>query len=141
MKKVKLSEESYKKLVNEISYGTVDRAYSRANDLFWDVRTSFDDFYNALQDAIYNTKYNSEEGEETNNPYLEKIMKLSEPIYDILIRKGNQQDNFFDSTSGSIDHNKFYMSDDAEENNIDDMDLDYLQKKYPKDNSNMRFNG
>ena len=38
MKTVKLSEESYNKLkdrlINEISYGMVDRAYDRANDLF-----------------------------------------------------------------------------------------------------------
>ena len=58
MKTIKLSEESYNKLknklINEISYGTVDHAYNRANDLFWEVRSTFEDFYSALDDAMFN---------------------------------------------------------------------------------------
>ena len=49
MKTVKLSEESYNKLkdrlINEISYGTVDHAYDRANDLFWEIVGEFFVFY------------------------------------------------------------------------------------------------
>jgi hypothetical protein len=63
MKTVKLSEESYNKLknrlINEISYGTVDHAYDRANDLFWEVRSTFEDFYSALDEAMFKAKYDS----------------------------------------------------------------------------------
>lgn len=138
MKTVKLSEESYNKLknrlVNEISYGTVDRAYDRANDLFGDVKSQFEDFYNTLEDAIYKARYENHNkanyGE--SNPYLEKIKELAEPIYDILIKKKNQQDKFFDATTDGVNHRKFYDSPDGEENDIDDMDLNYLQKNFPK---------
>ena len=138
MKTVKLSEESYNKLknrlVNEISYGTVNRAYDRANDLFWGVKTAFEDFYNALEDAIYKARYenhnNANYGQ--SNPYLEKIKELAEPIYDILAKKTDQQDKFFDATTDGVDHRKFYDSPDGEENDIDDMDLNYLHKNFPK---------
>ena len=138
MKTVKLSEESYNKLknrlVNEISYGTVDRAYDRANDLFWDVKSQFEDFYNTLEDAIYKARYENHNkvnyGE--SNPYLEKIKELAEPIYDILKKKKNQQDKFFDATTDGVNRRKFYDSPDGEENDIDDMDLRYLQSNYPK---------
>jgi hypothetical protein len=43
-----------------------------------------------------------------------------------------QQDKFFDATTKSVDHNKFYNSNDDENNDIDDMDLRYLQNNYPK---------
>lgn len=136
MKTITLSEESYdklkKRLVNEISYGTVDHAYDRANDLFLEVRTSFEDFYSVLDDAILKTKYESREGEQTSNPYLEKVKRYADVIYDILAKKRDQQDKFFDATTRGVDHNKFYDSDDAENNDIDDMDLRYLQKNYPK---------
>ena len=67
MKTVKLSEESYNKLkdrlINEISYGTVDHAYDRANDLFWEVRSTFEDFYSALDDAMFKAKYDKAQKE------------------------------------------------------------------------------
>ncbi len=132
MKRINLREDSYHKLINEISYGTVDHAYDRANDIFWDVRSKFEDFYNSLNDAIYKVKYESEEGEQTNNPYLQKMLELSEPIYDILNKKYNQQNKFYDATTSKIDHDKFYDSLEGNENDIDDMDLTYLQKNYPK---------
>jgi hypothetical protein len=128
METVKLREESYNKLINEISYGMVDKAYDRSDDLFWDVRTSFEDFYAVLSDALFK----STEGNKDYNPYLLKIKELSEPIYDILSKKKNQQDKFFDATTNSVDHNKFYDSPEADENDIDDMDLRYLQQNYPK---------
>ncbi len=136
MKTVKLSEESYNKLknklINEISYGTVDHAYDRANDLFWEVRSTFENFYSALDDAMFNVKYDSRDGEQTINPYLEKIKGCADIIYDILNKKKEQQDKFFDATIGKVDHNKFFKSGEGQENNIDDMDLNYLQKKFPK---------
>ncbi len=136
MKTIKLSEESYNKLknklINEISYGTVDHAYNRANDLFWEVRSTFEDFYSALDDAMFNAKYDSRDGEQTRNPYLEKIKGCADIIYDILNKKRDQQDKFFDATTGKIDHDKFWKSEESQENDIDDMDLNYLQKKFPK---------
>lgn len=136
MKTIKLSEESYNKLknklINEISYGTVDHAYNRANDLFWEVRSTFEDFYSALDDAMFNAKYDSRDGEQTSNPYLEKIKGCADIIYDILNKKRDQQDKFFDATTGKIDHDKFWKSEESQENDIDDMDLNYLQKKFPK---------
>ena len=136
MKTIKLSEESYNKLknklINEISYGTVDHAYNRANDLFWEVRSTFEDFYSALDDAMFNAKYDSRDGEQTRNPYLEKIKGCADIIYDILNKKRDQQDKFFDATTSKIDHDKFWKSEESQENDIDDMDLNYLQKKFPK---------
>lgn len=136
MKTITLNEKSYnklkKRLVNEISYGTVDRAYDRSDDIFWEARSAFEDFYSALDDAIYKVKYESENGEQTSNPYLNKIKKCADVIDDIFRQKKLQQDKFFDATTKSVDHNKFYDSNDAENNDIDDMDLRYLQNNYPK---------
>ena len=136
MKTVKLSEESYNKLkdrlINEISYGTVDHAYDRSNGLFWEVRSTFEDFYSALDEAMFKAKYDSREGEQTSNPYLEKIKGFADIIYDMLNKKKEQQDKFFDVTTGKVDHNKFFKSDEGQENDIDDMDLNYLQKNFPK---------
>ena len=136
MKTVKLSEESYNKLkdrlINEISYGTVDHAYDRSNGLFWEVRSTFEDFYSALDEAMFKAKYDSREGEQTSNPYLEKIKGYADIIYDMLNKKKEQQDKFFDATTSKVDHNKFFKSDEGQENDIDDMDLNYLQKNFPK---------
>ena len=136
MKTVKLSEESYNKLknklVNEISYGTVDRAYGRYDDLFSDVRSTFEEFYSALDDAIFKAKYDSREGEQTSNPYLEKIKGCADIIYDMLNKKRDQQYKFFDATTGKVDHDKFWKSEEGQENDIDDMDLGHLQRNYPK---------
>ena len=136
MKTVKLSEESYNKLkdrlINEISYGTVDHAYDRSNGLFWEVRSTFEDFFSALDEAMFKAKYDSREGEQTSNPYLEKIKGFADIIYDMLNKKKEQQDKFFDATTSKVDHNKFFKSDESQENDIDDMDLNYLQKNFPK---------
>lgn len=136
MKTFILNEKSYnklkKRLVNEISYGTVDHAYNRSNDIFWEARSAFEDFYSALNDAIYKVKYESGNDEQTSNPYLNKIKKYADVIDDIFRQKKLQQDKFFDATTRGVDYNKFYDSDDAENNDIDDMDLRYLQNNYPK---------
>ena len=127
MKKIRISEASYnklkKKLVNEISYGTVDRAYDKSEALFGRLKSAFDDFYMELEDSLY---------EDGNNPYLNKIKGVSDIINDILTNKAKQQNEFFDATTGKVDHRKFYDSEDANENDIDDMDLKYLQSKYSK---------
>ena len=136
MKKVKLSEESYNKLkeslINEISYGTVDRAYRRSGDIFFNVQSAFEEFYNTLTDALYNVQYESGEDEQTSNPYLNQIREYADAIYDIFNKKMDQRDKFFDATTKKIDHDKFWKSEDGQENDIDDMDLNYLQKNFPK---------
>ena len=136
MKKITLKEESYnklkKRLVNEISYGTVDHAYNRSDDIFLDAKSAFEYFYGVLEDTIYKVKYESGDGEQTSNPYLEKVKRCADIIDDIFRQKKLQQDKFYDATTKNIDHNKFYDSDDAEKNDIGDMDLRYLQNNYPK---------
>jgi len=134
MKKVMMSESSYNKLkkrimerkfdnINEISYGTVDNAYDRSDEIFYDVRVNFEEFYNALNSALIDND---------SNPYLNKIKELAEPIYDMLTRKREQQENFFDATTRSVDNNKFYDSAEGQENDIEDMDLRHLQQNFPK---------
>jgi len=132
MKTITLNEKSYnklkKRLVSEISYGTVDRAYDRSEILFGDVMNCFQDFYTALSDALIQDRW---DGRREQNPYIVKIKELADQIYAILNKKSNQQSKFFDATTNGIDHKKFYDSDDAENNDIDDMDLRYLQNNYP----------
>ena len=127
MKKIRISETSYnklkEKLVNEISYGTVDRAFDKSEALFGRLKSAFDDFYMELEDSLY---------KDEENPYLQKIKGLSEIINDILTNKVRQQDEFFNATTGKVDHHKFYDSEDANDNDIEDMDLKYLQSKYSK---------
>ena len=81
---------------------------------------------------MFKAKYDSREGEQTSNPYLEKIKGCADIIYDMLNKKKEQQDKFFDATTSKVDHNKFFKSEEGQENDIDDMDLNYLQKKFPK---------
>ena len=127
MKKVKLSEESYSKLknklVNEISYGTVDNAYDKSSKIFGYVESSFDTFFEALKDALKDSK---------GNPYLSKINKFAKEIDAILRRKNAQRNEFFKATTLDVNPNNFYQSDDAENNDIGDMDLNYLRSKYPR---------
>lgn len=127
MKRIIINESSYEnvkdKLVNEISYGTVDNAERQSYNLFDEVFYSFDNFYSELSNALRNS------GEP--NPYLLKMKNYADEINKIVKRKKEQQDNFFKETS-KVDVNKFYNSQDAEENDIDDMDLNYLQQNYSK---------
>ena len=133
MKTITLNEKSYnklkKRLINEISYGTVDKANERSEILFGDVRDSFQNFYTALSNALIQDRW---DGRREQNPYIVKMKELADQIYAVLNKKSNQQSKFFDATTNDIDHNKFYDSDDAENNDIDDMDLRYLQNNYPK---------
>ena len=136
MKTITLNEKSYnklkKRLVSEISYGTVDHAYDRSDDIFWEARSAFEDFYIALDDAINKVKYESGNEEQTSNPYLNKIKKCADIIDDIFRQKKLQQDNFLDATQ-SFDREKFYNNEDNEDY-IEDTEMNYLRKKYPKDN-------
>jgi len=131
-KKVKLTEEGYNRLINEISYGKVDRAYERADDLFNNLRYAFDDFYTELRESIFKAEHDSAEGEQKQNPYLNKIKEYADIINDILIKKEKQQNRFFDETTGSVNHEDFYNGPDNGENGIDSMDLNYLQNNYPR---------
>ena len=79
MKKVKLSEESFNKLksklVNEVTVG----------DAFYDVRTSFEDFWAALNNSIIESREGEGyDGTPKYNPFLLKIKEYVEPVYDML---------------------------------------------------------
>lgn len=139
MKTVRLREESYNKLknklINEISYGTVGKASERANNLFHDLRTSFEDFISDLDNSIFKARY---DGETDTNPYLEKIKELSEPIYDILLKKDKQFDHFNDeerkvSVKKYLDDLQNMEPDEAEKMpDIDDMEIRDAQRMYPE---------
>ena len=133
MKKVTLTEESYNRLINEISYGTVDRAYDRSDDIFSEVSYTFDNFYDALGEAMMNVRYDSSDSEQKGNPYLEKIKAYADAIRVILDTKEDQKDAFYGETS-KVDHNKFYSDTERPEDmeNIDDVDLRRLQSRYPR---------
>lgn len=146
MKKVTMRESSYDMLkekilegkfdnINEISHGTVSRAYDRSDDLFYDARVAFEDFYTALDETLYKVKYESNHGEQTNNPYLDKIKNCADIIYDLFNQKKKQQDKFYDETMNKFDYKKFYgdkKKPEEWEDNYDDLDLRMLQQKYPK---------
>ena len=79
MKKVKLSEESFNKLksklVNEATVG----------ESFYDVRTSFEDFWATLNNSIIESaESNGYDDTPTYNPFLMKIKEYVEPVYDML---------------------------------------------------------
>ena len=136
MKKVKLSEESFNKLksklVNEISHRTVDNASRTSDNIFYDIEFAFNEFYQLVRYS-----------EHRDNPYIKKIAQYAEAIEDILSKKSNQRRNF-DQELNKFDYQKFYNDEDKPEEweeDYDDLDLRMLQNKYPKDNSNMRYNG
>lgn len=149
MKKVTMKETSYNMLkgkileskfndinsINEISYGTVDKAYDKLEKIFGDMKSYFEDFYTSLNDAIFKVKHESSEGEAKQNPYLDKIKYYADRIDEVLRQKEKQRENFYDNTMRKFDYNKFY--DDNEkpqewEDNYDNLDLRMLQQKYPK---------
>lgn len=134
MKKLNITEVAYNKLkekiLNEISYGMVDRAYERSNDLFTRLHSSFLDFYDELMYPEHLSDEDTENYEK--NPYIIKIKEYAEAILDILDKKNRQQDKFYDETMNKFDRNKFYDSEESKENDYDEMDLRYLQSEYPK---------
>ena len=127
-KRVKLTEKQVRNAINEISYGTVDDASNISDNIFWEMETSFQDFYDTV-------KYNADE----SNPYVKKIKEYADAIREILFKKSLQRKNF-DIERNKFDYNKFYNDKDAPEDYAN-LELKDLQNKYPKDISNMRFNG
>ena len=128
MKKVKMNEAAYERLksrlVNEISYGTVERAANKSYDLFHDISDSFEDFVSCVDEAIFK---NSQNGGGKENPYLFKIKELSKQIEEIIDAKVGQTDRFYRDFD-KVSHAKYY--DDNEDGDINDEELMYLQDKY-----------
>ena len=122
MKKVNLSEEAYKKLINEISYGLVDKSDDVHYEIFYEMKNTFSDFYDTV-------KYNAD----TNNPYVKKIKEYADAIKAILDRKENQATNFGNELN-KFDQEKFYGDKERPEDMEDfyNVDLRALQQKYPK---------
>ena len=127
MKKViKINEDTFNRLfngsINEISHDTVDSAYNKSDDIFWNLTNAFNDFYDEL-------KYNAD----TNNPYIQKIKAYADAIGSILSVKVAQKNKFSDELN-KFDHTKFYNDESRPEDEEDygNLDLKYLQDKYPK---------
>lgn len=124
MKKViRLTENQIEKAINEISYGKVDMAHNKLDDVFTDMEYAFNEFYETI-------KYNTD----TNNPYVKKIKEYADKIGNILRRKDSQRDNMYDELN-KFNHKEFYDDVNRPENEEDyeNLDLKYLQNKYPKD--------
>lgn len=124
MKKVRLSEEAYEKLkrhiVNEISFGKVDKADDVSYEIFNSMKSAFDDFY-------IEVRYNADK----NNPYVQKIRQYADAINDILEKKTKQAENFGHELD-KVDREKFYSDEDREDDDYDNLDLRQLQVKYPR---------
>ena len=127
MKKVvKINEDTFNRLfnsaINEISHDTVDKAYNKSDDIFCNLTNAFNDFYDEL-------KYNAD----TNNPYIQKIKAYADAIGSILSVKIAQKNKFSDELN-KFDHTKFYNDESRPEDEEDygNLDLKYLQDKYPK---------
>ncbi len=126
-KKIRISEESLNKIfgkdkIDEISHRKVDNALGKSNALFDDMTYAFNDFYDTV-------KYS----EDVNNPYIIKIKKYADIIKSLLNRKNNQANNFSNELN-KFDYKAFYndKTRPEDEENYDDLDLTYLQNKYPK---------
>ena len=127
MKKViKINEDTFNRLfngsINEISHDAVDNAFNKSDDIFWNLTNAFNDFYDEL-------KYNAD----TNNPYIQKIKAYADAIGSILSVKVAQKNKFSDELN-KFDHTKFYNDESRPEDEEDygNLDLKYLQDKYPK---------
>lgn len=142
MKKVKLTETSFNKLknklLNEVTYGYVNRAYDWSDKLYDELIYAHQQFEYALSDAIF--EYDSvanknvrDENEKKVNPYLSKIKAYSDAIGVLLSAKEEQRDKFSDETK-DIDVEKFYKDKNRPEEfeDIDDVDLNTLKKDYSK---------
>lgn len=138
MKKiVKLTENDIKrmvrKVVNEISYGTVDDAQSVNYDTFGDLNHSFWKFesklgeleeeFKEVEPSLYQNRNFNAWRMDSNNPYMNKIFSLmlkiesnlssireaSDKINNILERKENQRDNFNQAT---MNYDNIHQNDD-----------------------------
>ena len=127
MKKIiKINEDTFNRLfngtINEISHDVVDNAFNKSDDIFWNLTNAFNDFYDEL-------KYNAD----AKNPYIQKIKAYADAIGSILSVKVAQKNKFSDELN-KFDHTKFYNDESRPEDEEDygNLDLKYLQDKYPK---------
>lgn len=119
-KTVKLSENSFHHLLNEITYGKVDDAYMKSSELFDKLYDSFVEFRDTLDNMI-------QSGE--TNPYIEKIYTHAQEIDRILSRKKDQSDYFLNNTL-NVNRKKFYSEHpdmDIDKAEIGDIDKNYRE--------------
>ena len=124
MKKVTINENSYNKLINEITYGKVNDTNNASRNLFHDITMLFNKFKRGVEDVIYD--YDGE------NPYLNDVLKYIGQIGDILDKKQMQRDNI-DNELNKVDLGKF--NDDPSVNDFDEhneRELRDLQRNYSK---------
>lgn len=124
MKKVTINENSYNKLINEITYGKVNDTNNASRNLFHDITMLFNKFKRGVEDVTY--EYDGE------NPYLNDVLKYIEQIGDILDKKQMQRDNI-DNELNKVDLGKF--NDDPSVNDFDEhneRELRDLQRNYSK---------
>lgn len=124
MKKVTINENSYNKLINEITYGKVNDTNNASRNLFHDITMLFNKFKRGVEDVTY--EYDGE------NPYLNDVLKYIGQIGDILDKKQMQRDNI-DNELNKVDLGKF--NDDPSVNDFDEYnerELRDLQRNYSK---------
>ncbi len=124
MKKVTINENSYNKLINEITYGKVNDTNNASRNLFHDITMLFNKFKRGVEDVTYD--YDGE------NPYLNDVLKYIGQIGDILDKKQMQRDNI-DNELNKVDLGKF--NDDPSVNDFDEhneRELRDLQRNYSK---------
>lgn len=129
MKKLKMNESAFNKLLNEISYDTVEKASEKSEDVFGEMYWKFQDFYD---EVCYN--------DDKENPYVKKIKAYADAIDAILSAKKEQGERF----NGEIDNFDWmkyendpsnYENGDMEDGKYEGYygkDLRQLQAKYPK---------
>ena len=128
MKRINISESQFNNIsdkINEISYRTVSKASSKGYKLFQKLYFAFSDFEDKVNDVYEDDELNN------NNPYMSEIKRLTDEIGTILKKKYEQTENF-ESEMDNFDRDKFYDSDDAEDKDLYDHDLSYLQRQYKK---------
>ena len=124
MKKVTINENSYNKLINEITYGKVNDTNNASRNLFHDITMLVNKFKRGVEDVTYD--YDGE------NPYLNDVLKYIGQIGDILDKKQMQRDNI-DNELNKVDLGKF--NDDPSVNDFDEhneRELRDLQRNYSK---------
>ena len=124
MKKVTINENSYNKLINEITYGKVNDTNNASRNLFHDITMLFNKFKRGVEDVTYD--YDGE------NPYLNDVLKYIGQIGDILDKKQMQRDNI-DNERNKVELGKF--NDDPSVNDFDEhneRELRDLQRNYSK---------
>ena len=124
MKKVTINENSYNKLINEITYGKVNDTNNVSRNLFHDITMLFNKFKRDVENVTY--EYDGE------NPYLNDVLKYIGQIGDILDKKQMQRDNI-DNELNKVDLGKF--NDDPSVNDFDEhneRELRDLQRIYNK---------